>query len=113
MAVRLDQYSGAVPNEKTGAAEAASGLEALLLRRLLSEMKVGQTGFMDGGYAGRMFHDLLNEAMANAVAQAGGVGIAPLLEEQFGEGSGPTGHTPASKAARKYMKMTETIKETK
>jgi murein DD-endopeptidase MepM/ murein hydrolase activator NlpD len=69
--------------------QAASQLEAYFLRRTLAEVQPGE-GLTGGGFAGGMFKDMLDEAISDAMAKAGGVGIAQAVEDQLDpEGAGP------------------------
>ncbi len=63
---------------------AARGLEAHLLRQLLSEVRgTAEGGLLDGGFAGSTFREMLDGALADRMAQGGGIGIAKLLQRQL------------------------------
>jgi flagellar protein FlgJ len=92
MSVRLESLSQLIPSGESGisklsddgAAKAAQGLEAMFLRYLLSQMRgSSKGGLLDGGYAGNVFRQFLDEAMADATAAAGGVGLGEELERQM------------------------------
>lgn len=71
---------------------AAKQLEAFFLRRLLSEARPASS--IDGGFAGETFAEMLNEAIADKMAGAGGVGMAGMFATQLA-GTAPT-ETPAA-----------------
>lgn len=63
---------------------AAKQLEAFFLRRLLAEARP-QGGMLDGGFAGDTFKQMLDEAIADKMTAAGGVGMAQLFAKQLGQ----------------------------
>lgn len=65
------------------AAGAATAMEAYFLRRVLAEVHPGDA-FTGGGLAGSTFHEMLNEALADEMAEAGGIGLAAQVAEQLG-----------------------------
>ncbi len=67
-----------------GAADAARGLEAYMLRQMLAEARTSGGGLVDGGFAGDTFKDMLDSALADAMAKAGGVGLARMLAKPLG-----------------------------
>jgi murein DD-endopeptidase MepM/ murein hydrolase activator NlpD len=72
--------------------EAAKALEAVLLRQLLSS----SGAFRSTGAAGSSLHtDLFVEALAEAVADAGGVGIGRAITASLGGGA-PAGTAPGA-----------------
>jgi murein DD-endopeptidase MepM/ murein hydrolase activator NlpD len=64
-------------------ATAAKQLEAFFLRRLLSESRP-KGGLMGGGFAGETFEGMLDEALADKMSSAGGVGLAKTFARQLG-----------------------------
>jgi murein DD-endopeptidase MepM/ murein hydrolase activator NlpD len=71
--------------------EAAKALEAVFLRQLLSS----SGAFRSSGAAGSSLHtDLFVEALAEAVADAGGVGIGRAITASLGGGAAPAGNAP-------------------
>lgn len=75
--------------------EAAGQLEAYFLRRILSEVKTS-SAVAGGGFGEEMFQEMLNEALADKMAEAGGLGLAPLLESQLEVAEGLETPRPAS-----------------
>lgn len=67
--------------------KAAKQLEAFFLRRLLAEARP-QGGMLDGGFAGDTFKQMLDEAIADKMSSAGGIGMATMFEKQLGDGTG-------------------------
>jgi murein DD-endopeptidase MepM/ murein hydrolase activator NlpD len=63
---------------------AARQLEAFFLRRLLAEARPQGGGTLDGGFAGDTFKQMLDEAIADKMTAAGGVGMASLFAKQLG-----------------------------
>jgi Rod binding domain-containing protein len=64
------------------AEKAASQLEAYFLRRMLSEVQTGDA-LTGSGFAGGMFKDMLDEALSDSMAKAGGIGIADAVIDQI------------------------------
>lgn len=71
------------PNKPDGAAQAARQLEAFFLRRLLAEARPQGAGMLDGGFAGDTFKQMLDEAVADKMSEAGGLGMAKMFEGQL------------------------------
>jgi len=69
---------------------AAQQLEAFFLRQLLAEARP-QGGAIDGGFAGDTFKQMLDEAIADKMSAAGGIGMATMIQKQLGKGE----ETPA------------------
>ena len=59
---------------------AAKQLEAFFLRQLLAEARP-KGGMIDGGFAGDTFSQMLDEAIADKIAGAGGLGMAGDVRE--------------------------------
>ena len=66
------------------AAEGARTLESILLKQLIQSS--GAFGGMSQA-GGKIYGDMFCEALANAVAQGGGIGIAKLVEGTFEKGA--------------------------
>jgi Rod binding domain-containing protein len=64
------------------AASAASAMEAYFLRRILAEVKSGE-GLAGGGFAGDTFKEMMDEALADAMSDAGGVGLAQTIANEL------------------------------
>ncbi len=78
---------GAQPAKPDPAKAAAKQLEAFFLRRLLAEARPKTAGMLDGGFAGDTFKDMMDEALADKMASAGGLGISEMFSKQLGGGS--------------------------
>jgi len=63
---------------------AAQQLEAFFLRQLLAEARP-QGGVVDGGFAGDTFKSMLDEAIADKMTAAGGIGMATMFAKQLGK----------------------------
>jgi Rod binding domain-containing protein len=77
---------------------AAAAFEAYFLRRVLSEVK-GTEGLGGGGFAGGVFKDMLDDALADAMSDAGGVGLAEMVAAELERSGGQPAARPASDAA--------------
>jgi murein DD-endopeptidase MepM/ murein hydrolase activator NlpD len=74
---------------------AARQLEAFFLRRLLAESRPQGGGMLDGGFAGDTFKQMLDEAIADKMSAAGGIGMAAMFAKQLGsttEVAAPAAH---------------------
>lgn len=77
---------------------AAQQLEAFFLRQLLAEARP-QGGMVDGGFAGDTFKSMLDEAIADKMTAAGGIGMSSMFAKQLGKGDElplPGGPPPAA-----------------
>jgi murein DD-endopeptidase MepM/ murein hydrolase activator NlpD len=64
--------------------QAAVAFEAYFLRHILAEVRGSQeSSLLDGGPGGRMFREMLDEALADAMAEGGGIGLAEVLGKQL------------------------------
>lgn len=69
--------------------QAAQGFEAYLIQLLLKEMRetIPGGGMGGGGLGGDMFQSLTDQALADAVAKAGGIGLTQaLMDRAAGDG---------------------------
>ena len=81
---------------------AARQLEAFFLRRLLAESRPQGGGMLDGGFAGDTFKQMLDEAIADKMSAAGGVGMAAMFAKQLGttaEVAAPAAPAPGAPTA--------------
>jgi murein DD-endopeptidase MepM/ murein hydrolase activator NlpD len=93
----LAALGGARPDDEGAAARA---LEAYFLRRLLAEVRSdGADPMFGGGFAGATFREMLDEALADEMAAAGGVGLGPLLERELGGADAAVAPTPLASPA--------------
>lgn len=69
------------PKPKTDAQVAAKQLEAFFLRQLLAEARPQSA--IDGGFAGETFKQMFDEAIADKMSAAGGVGLASIFASQL------------------------------
>lgn len=70
---------------KDSAQVAAKQLEAFFLRQLLSEARPQGGGMLDGGFAGDTFKQMLDEAIADKMTAAGGIGMTAMFAKQLGK----------------------------
>ena len=70
---------------KDNAQVAAKQLEAFFLRQLLSEARPQGGGMLDGGFAGDTFKQMLDEAIADKMTAAGGIGMTALFAKHLGK----------------------------
>ena len=63
---------------------AARALESYFLRQVFAELrKTTDAGLVSGGFAGATFKEMLDGALADAMAQSQGVGLADMIEKEF------------------------------
>lgn len=65
--------------------QAFQDLEQVFLSTLLKEMRktVPDGGLFESNHAGRMYEEMLDEAMSMAMAESGQLGIADAIEAQY------------------------------
>jgi Rod binding domain-containing protein len=71
------------PKVVDDAHKAARSLEAYFLRRVLAEVKTSENSISGAGFAGDTFKDMFDEAISDAMANAGGVGLADVIAKQL------------------------------
>lgn len=69
-------------NKVEDAGAAASAMEAYFLRRILAEVKSGQS-LGGGGFAADTFKEMMDDALAQAMSDAGGVGLAEMVAKEL------------------------------
>jgi murein DD-endopeptidase MepM/ murein hydrolase activator NlpD len=67
-----------------GIGAAASALEAYFLRQVFASVKSSGGGLAGTGFAGSTFQDMFQEALADAMASGGGLGLADQLRDNLG-----------------------------
>ncbi|HKE15160.1 MAG TPA: peptidoglycan DD-metalloendopeptidase family protein [Kofleriaceae bacterium] len=73
------------PARKDEAGEAARMLEAYFLRRIMAEVRTSnEGGLLAPGFGGQVFSEMLDEALADRMAEGGGVGLAAMVKKQLG-----------------------------
>jgi murein DD-endopeptidase MepM/ murein hydrolase activator NlpD len=77
----------AAPAKEAPAKAAGKQLEAFFLRQLLSEARPEGA---DGGFAGDTFKQMFDEAIADKMASAGGIGLADVFSKQLAKQAGGT-----------------------
>ncbi|HMG52007.1 MAG TPA: rod-binding protein, partial [Kofleriaceae bacterium] len=70
---------------RDGVQVAARQLEAFFLRQMLAESRPQGGGALDGGFAGDTFKQMLDEAIADKMSAAGGIGMATMFAKQLGK----------------------------
>jgi murein DD-endopeptidase MepM/ murein hydrolase activator NlpD len=70
---------------------AAKQLEAFFLRQMLTEAKPQGGGAIDGGFAGDTFKQMFDDALADKMSSAGGIGMAKLFSKQLDQATGGSG----------------------
>src|SRR4051812_7518807 len=68
-------------------AEAAQKLEAFFLRRVLAEVRP-EDSMLEGGFAGGTFREMLDGALADKMAESGGLGLANVIERELSRAGG-------------------------
>lgn len=70
-------------NKIQDANQAATALESYFMRRVLSEVKTSEDSLLGGGFAGGMFKEMFDEAIADSMSAAGGIGIGQTVAKQL------------------------------
>ncbi|HVV85932.1 MAG TPA: peptidoglycan DD-metalloendopeptidase family protein [Kofleriaceae bacterium] len=70
--------------ERGDPAEAARKLEGFFVRQFLALARPQEPGMLDGGFAGDTFKEMLDGAIADAVTDGGGLGLAATFEGALG-----------------------------
>lgn len=79
---------------------AARGLEAHFLKQLMSEVQnSADGGMLDGGFAGSTFREMLNGALADNMAKAGGIGLTAMLTKEMARANHSDAKTSAPTAS--------------
>jgi len=86
------------PTAPDGAHVAAKQLEAFFLRQLLAESRPQGGGALDGGFAGDTFKTMLDEAVADKMTSAGGIGLTAMFAHELGK-TDPTATSPGASPA--------------
>jgi murein DD-endopeptidase MepM/ murein hydrolase activator NlpD len=73
------------PEPKDSPQVAAKQLEAFFLRQLLAEARPKGGGMLDGGFAGDTFKQMLDEAIADKMSAAGGIGMSAMFAKHLGK----------------------------
>jgi murein DD-endopeptidase MepM/ murein hydrolase activator NlpD len=87
------------PSQTDDAKTAAKQLEAFFLRQLLAEARPQGGGGIDGGFAGDTFKQMLDDALADKMSGAGGLGMATMFESTL-DGSAKLGITTSAMQPR-------------
>jgi murein DD-endopeptidase MepM/ murein hydrolase activator NlpD len=95
--------AGKPPDKTANAQVAAKQLEAFFLRTMLAEARPQGGGAIEGGFAGDTFKQMLDEAIADKMTAAGGVGLTHMFASQLGKAdevagpaAAPIGNRPIS-----------------
>jgi len=75
--------------------QAATALESYFLRRVLSEVRASEDGLLGGGFAGGMFKEMFDEAIADSMSAAGGIGIGQTVAKQLDPAAAAKSKAPA------------------
>lgn len=71
-------------NRREDIKKAAVQFEAFFLRQMLSEVRgSSEGGLLDQGPGAKMFKEMLDERLADSMAEGGGIGIAQMVAEQL------------------------------
>jgi Rod binding domain-containing protein len=88
-------HNGPAAADQRQIAQAATQFEGILIRQLLSVLRktAPEGGLLGGdGSSGQMYLQMFDEALADNLAEAGGLGMRATLEQAFG-GESPAGQT--------------------
>jgi Rod binding domain-containing protein len=80
---RLADNAAMSEQEKIG--ELSKQFESLLVRQILAEAQkpVFQSKYADNSFAGSIYRDLNVQHLADGISQAGGLGLAGVLQQQL------------------------------
>jgi murein DD-endopeptidase MepM/ murein hydrolase activator NlpD len=91
---QLTPYARPDDDEST---TAARGLESHFLKQLMAEVQnSADGGMLDGGFAGSTFREMLNGALADNMAKAGGIGLTAMLTKEMARSAGHSGDSKSS-----------------
>ncbi len=89
MKMALDSLSRAPVAPSQEAAQAkktATALEAYFLRQMLSEVRKSEgAGLFGSGFTADTYHEMFDEALADAMVKGGGMGLARMLESRLSQ----------------------------
>jgi murein DD-endopeptidase MepM/ murein hydrolase activator NlpD len=91
------------PVKEDPAKTAGKQLEAFFLRQLLSEASQGTSS--DSGFAGDTFKQMFNEAIADKMASAGGIGLADVFSKQLAKQAGGNSAQTSPEVAHTALPM--------
>ncbi len=101
MTALLPTTASAPASVKDDAGEAAKMLEAYFLRRIMAEVRGSSEGaLLSGGFSGDVFREMLDGAMADRMAEGGGVGLATMVKKQLGGEPAPAAPSGLPASAR-------------
>ncbi len=97
----------AQPQKADPAHAAAKQLESFFLRQLLSEARPQGGGAGDGGFATDTFKSMFDDAVADKMSSAGGIGLSDLFAKQLGAKADATGNdAPGTHVANQLLPHT-------
>ena len=88
-------------SDDDGVKKAAQGLEAHFLRQILAQVRESSSSEDDGGFAGSTFKEMLDGALADSMASAGGIGLGKMIEKELSKTAG------GAKSSAPSAKLTE------
>ncbi|HEY4243353.1 MAG TPA: peptidoglycan DD-metalloendopeptidase family protein [Kofleriaceae bacterium] len=86
------------PAAKDDAHAAAQQLEAFFLRQVLAEARTTGDSSVDSGFAGDTFKQMFDEAVADKMSAAGGIGLSDLFAQQLRKGTSVASAPPSAAA---------------
>jgi murein DD-endopeptidase MepM/ murein hydrolase activator NlpD len=92
------------PQKADPALAAGKQLEAFFLRQLLAEARPQSGG--DGGFAGDTFKQMFDEAVADKMSSAGGIGLSELFAKQLTQRSPGGSDAPGPEIANRLLPHT-------
>ncbi len=84
-------YTGANSGSTRAASQAAKinsackEMESMFIQNMFKEMRasIPKSGLLSGSKAEEMFTDMLDAELAKSISQSGGIGLAPLVQNQL------------------------------
>ncbi|ANA41237.1 MULTISPECIES: rod-binding protein [Geobacter] len=98
---QLASRAGKVEQERMAAKKVAREFEAVFIGMMLKSMRdtVGKDDLTGGGRGEEIFRSMLDQEYATACAASGGLGLAPLIEQQILPRETQPSVVPAAKPA--------------
>ena len=105
MTIRGVKPGATAPVKQDPAKTAGKQLEAFFLRQLLAEARPQSGETADGGFATDTFKQMFDEAVADKMSSAGGIGLADVFSKQLAKqaGGAQTPEVPAPHSAAALM----------
>lgn len=99
-AANLDPLKVLPDNPEVRLRFAAKQFESLWICHMLKEARGQGKGGLDNSFAGHMFRDMLDEALADHMAESGAFGLGEKIIQQMNPADSSAGNPQSKKAAK-------------